>query len=33
MDKIVARERRYHAQAALFKAALAIVQDGPDSLN
>src|SRR5262249_47277332 len=33
MDKIVARERRYQAQFALFKAALAVVQGGPDKLK
>jgi hypothetical protein len=33
MDKIVARERRYQAQMALFKAALAVVQGGPDKLK
>lgn len=33
MDKIVARERRYQAQVALFKAALAVVQGGPDRLK
>jgi hypothetical protein len=33
MDKIVARERRYLAQVAMFKAALAVVQGGPDRLK
>ncbi len=33
MDGIIARERRYQAQMALFKAGLAIVQGGPDKLK
>jgi hypothetical protein len=33
MDKIMARERRYQAQIALFKAALAVVQGGPGKLK
>jgi hypothetical protein len=33
MDEIVARERRYQTQMALFKAALAVVQGGPDKLK
>jgi hypothetical protein len=33
MDRIVARERRYHAQIALFRAALAVVQGGPGRLK
>lgn len=33
MDKVVAAERRHQTQIALFKAALAVVQDGPDKLK
>src|SRR5262249_39814618 len=33
MDEIVARECRYQAQMALFKAALAVVQDGQDKVK
>ena len=33
MDQIVARERRYQTQMALFKAALVVVQSGPDQLK
>jgi hypothetical protein len=33
LERIVARERRYQAQVALFKAALAVVQGGPDRLK
>ncbi len=33
MDQVVARERRYQTQMALFKAALAVVQSGPDQLK
>jgi hypothetical protein len=33
MDKIMANERRYQAQIALFKAALAVVQGSPDKLK
>ena len=33
MDQVVARERRYQTQMALFKAALAVVQSGPDKLK
>jgi hypothetical protein len=33
MDAIMARERRYHAQVAMFKAALGVVQRGPDTLK
>jgi hypothetical protein len=29
----MARERRYQAQATMFKAALAVVQGGPDTLK
>jgi len=33
MDKIVAAERRNQTQMALFKAALVVVQGGPDKLR
>src|SRR5262249_61664664 len=33
MDKMVAAERRNQTQIALFKAALAVVQGGPDRLK
>jgi hypothetical protein len=33
LDKYVAAQRRGQAQMALFKAALAVVQGGPDGLN
>lgn len=33
MDRIVARERRYQAQMALFKTALAVIQGGPGKLK
>jgi hypothetical protein len=33
MDQIVARERRYQTQMALFKAAISVVQSGPDKLK
>jgi hypothetical protein len=33
MDAILGRERRYQAQTALFKAALAVVQEGPNKLR
>jgi hypothetical protein len=33
MDEIVARERRYQAHLALFRAALAVVQGGPDKVK
>jgi hypothetical protein len=33
MDQIVARERRYQTQMALFQAAIGVVQSGPDTLK
>jgi hypothetical protein len=33
MNEIVGRERRYQAQLTMFKAALAVVQGGPDKLK
>ncbi len=33
MDQVVARERRNRTQMALFKAAVAVVQDGPNQLR
>ena len=33
MDQVVARERRNQTQEALFKAAIGVVQGGPDTLK